>query len=203
MITRDNMSTRDKIRGAYLKVKNMHQFKIEEVYFRERPYCKVEVGRYSYSAWGDWAISLLANSSEQKLTIGRYCSIGSHLDLVMSSGHRFYTTTNYPVREKFLRDRSKTIQKDITIGNDVWIGNDVTILGGAKIGDGVVIGAKSLVTGNQVLEDFGMYGGVPARLIRYRFDEQTRERLKKEKWWRLDKEEVLAKIDSLERMLRD
>ncbi|MCL4365193.1 MAG: hypothetical protein M1569_03015 [Candidatus Marsarchaeota archaeon] len=56
--------------------------------------------------------------------------------------------------------------------------------GGVKIGDGVVIGAKSLVTKN--LDDYGIYAGIPAKLIRYRFTKKTINRLKRIKWWNMD-----------------
>lgn len=52
------------------------------------------------------------------------------------------------------------------------IGDDVTLLGGCRIGDGVIVGAKSLVTSKQKLEDYGIYGGIPEKLLRYRFPEK-------------------------------
>ena len=67
------------------------------------------------------------------------------------------------------------------IGNDVWIGHGAIITAGVSVGDGAVVGANAVVT-----KDVGPYtivGGVPARLIRYRFDEALRERMLRVRWW--------------------
>lgn len=67
------------------------------------------------------------------------------------------------------------------IGSDVWIVNDVNILAGVKIGNGAVIAAGAVVTSD--ILDHAIYGGVPARLIRYRFDPETVKRLLDSMWW--------------------
>lgn len=67
-------------------------------------------------------------------------------------------------------------QKTI-IEDDVWLGYGVKVLSGVKIGKGVVVGAGAVVTKN--LEPYGIYGGIPAKLIRYRFPEKIRDRLLK------------------------
>ena len=67
------------------------------------------------------------------------------------------------------------------IGNDVWIGDDVTILGGVTIGDGAVIALGAVVT--QDVASYSIVGGVPAKLIRKRFDENSIEFLNSFKWW--------------------
>lgn len=72
-------------------------------------------------------------------------------------------------------------KKTITIGNDVWIGQNVTILRGVKIGNGTVIASNSVVTKD--VSAYAIVGGVPAKLIRYRFDEEIRKRLLELSWW--------------------
>ena len=69
----------------------------------------------------------------------------------------------------------------INIGNDVWIGRDTTILDGVTIGDGAVIGARSVVTKD--VAPYSITAGVPAKHIKFRFDEETIERLLEIKWW--------------------
>ena len=98
----------------------------------------------------------------------------------------FYKTVN---KDIFLANNSTEIQEfkvcksgeSVIIGNDVWIGNNVTILGGVEIGDGAIIGAGSVVTKN--IPPFSIFAGVPARLIKNRFDDETIKKLLEIKWW--------------------
>lgn len=76
--------------------------------------------------------------------------------------------------------------KPIVIEDDVWIGANVTVLGGVTIGRGAVIAAGSVVTKD--VEPYAIVGGVPAKHIRYRFDEKTIAKAKKETF-----EKALAK----------
>ena len=66
----------------------------------------------------------------------------------------------------------------------MWIGAGACIKGGASLGDGAVIGAGAVVTSD--VESYAIYGGVPARLIRYRFDPQTIRFLLQCRWWERD-----------------
>ena len=65
----------------------------------------------------------------------------------------------------------------ITIENDVWIGAKVTVLGGVTIGNGSIVAAGSVVTKD--VKPYSIVGGVPAKMIRYRFDPKTRAKAKK------------------------
>jgi acetyltransferase-like isoleucine patch superfamily enzyme len=71
----------------------------------------------------------------------------------------------------------------VKIGNDVWIGARVMVMDGVTIGDGAVIAAGSVVTHD--VPPFAIVGGVPARVIKYRFDEQTIADLLRLRWWDL------------------
>lgn len=71
--------------------------------------------------------------------------------------------------------------KPVRMGSDVWIGRDVYIKGGVSIGDGAVVAANSVVTKD--VPPYAIVGGNPARVIRYRFDEQVIARLLAIRWW--------------------
>ncbi|KQN30170.1 acetyltransferase [Sphingomonas sp. Leaf38] len=67
------------------------------------------------------------------------------------------------------------------MGNDVWIGNGAFISSGISIGDGAVIGGRSVVTRD--IKPYEIVVGVPAKHLRYRFDEATRAALLAIRWW--------------------
>ena len=79
------------------------------------------------------------------------------------------------------------------MGKDVWIGCDVTILAGVTIGDGAVIGAGAVVTKD--VEPYAIVGGVPAKLIKYRFDEEIRSKLKALDWTSWDDDKIKRNAD--------
>lgn len=82
---------------------------------------------------------------------------------------------------------------EVTIGNDVWIGANAVILPGITIGDGAVIGAGAVVTKD--VEPYAIVGGVPAKIIKYRFSPEKIEIMKKIKWWDWDLEKIKSNID--------
>lgn len=77
-------------------------------------------------------------------------------------------------------------QKRTIVGNDVWISCNSVIISGVKIGDGAVIGAGAVVTKN--VEPYAIVGGVPVKVIRYRFSNEISKKLLKLKWWNKDDE---------------
>lgn len=87
------------------------------------------------------------------------------------------------------------------IGSDVWIGIDVTLIGGIEIGDGAVVLTKAVVTKD--VPPYAIVGGVPAKILGYRYDEKTIEFLLRVKWWENNEEwfkknwELMCDIDKL------
>ncbi len=78
----------------------------------------------------------------------------------------------------------------ITIGNDVWLGKNVIITNGANIGDGVIAGAGAVITKD--VPDYAIVGGVPAKLIRWRYTKDQVRRLKEIAWWDWSDEKIRA-----------
>ena len=115
-----------------------------------------------------------------KLTIGKFCSIGGNVDILLGGEHHTEWCTTYPF--DVLLDGGKCRSKgDVVIGNDVWIGDNVTILSGVTIGDGAVIGAGAVVTKD--VYKYEIVGGAPARRLRWRFCPEDRALMDVLKWW--------------------
>lgn len=93
------------------------------------------------------------------------------------NGSTFATEQLYD--ELALFDRERGIA--VNIGSDCWIGEGAFLVGGIKIGNGAVVLAHAVVTKD--VPDYAIVGGVPAKIIRYRYDNETIEFLKSVKWW--------------------
>ena len=124
------------------------------------------------------------NTIVKNAVIGNYCSIAWNVSIgggnhAMSSAS---TYTPYWWKRTFdieLDDSREAANCEI--GSDVWIGAGANIVTGVRVGDGAVLGAGAVVVKD--IPSFAVVGGVPARIIRYRFDEKTRKRLLKLAWW--------------------
>lgn len=163
-------------------------------------------------------------------SIGRFCSISENnsfgcpdhaLSLITSHscivnpGSTWYTPfidfndasdwidKNISLFNEESKDKSK-----IVIGNDVWIGTHVRVMNGVKIGDGAVIASQAVVTKN--VPPYTIWGGVPAKMIRKRFDDDVIERLIKVRWWdygpeilkNTSSEDIRKQIDEIEERIK-
>ena len=117
----------------------------------------------------------------EECSIGKYCALGYHITIV-TTNHDF-TKPNLQINmhRKFSFGSLEISKGPVTIGHNVWLGDNTTILSGVHIGDGCVVGAGAVVTDH--LPPCSVSAGVPARLIKYRFSENTIRQFLELKWW--------------------
>lgn len=138
-----------------------------------------------------------------KLIIGKFCQIGSGVEFIMNgANHQMAAFTTYPfyIFSKDLKAHTPSKEKmplkgNTVIGNDVWIGQNVTILPGVHIGSGAIIGANSVVGSD--IPPYTIAVGNPCRVIKERFDIETRTLLLDIAWWNWDIEKIKENIDTL------
>jgi len=154
----------------------------------------IEVGDYSYYDDPNGIESFERNVlyhyefSEEKLIIGKFCALATGVQFIMGGAHHKidgFSTFPFPLFkhgwEKAYDVRDFPVSSNTILGNDVWVGYGAMIMTGITIGDGAIIGARSLVTKN--VEPYTIVGGNPAHPIRKRFDDATIRRLLEIRWW--------------------
>lgn len=135
----------------------------------------------------------------ERLIIGKFCAIASDVKFLFNAANHtqkslstytfpeFYEEWGYKIDDIAAAFDNKG---DIIVGNDVWIGYDAKILAGVTIGDGAIVAANAVVTKD--VPPYAIVGGVPAKVIRFRFEEAIIMKLLSLKWWDWSKD-VLKK----------
>lgn len=123
--------------------------------------------------------------------IGRYCSISTGV-MVGPDSHPmdWLSTHSFQYQEQDHVQYHTRKKSGAIIGNDVWIGMRAIVQEGVVVNDGAIIGSSAVVT--KEVPPYAIVAGVPARVIRYRFDEATIETLLALKWWEIECSELLA-----------
>ncbi len=172
-----------------------------------------EVGDYSY---------ISANCNIRYTSIKRFCSIADNCRIGTAS----HTLNNISTSPIFTLKNNETNTtwvkknighgneiKQVNIGNDVWIATHVIIKDGITIGDGAIIGAGAVVVKD--VPPYAVVGGVPAKVIKYRFEQSIIDKLLELQWWNYSDEKLkdnisffqtedvtIEKIEALEKLLR-
>lgn len=155
------------------------------------PLDKVTVGAHTY---GPLNLHFFAHADET-IHIGSLCSIADDVHILAGGEHPTDRPTSFPL-QFFLADQSgmgSAPRGPVVIGDDVWIGRRVLILSGVTIGQGAVIGAGSVVAKD--VPPYAIYAG--GRVVRYRFDDQTRAAMEKVDWGTISPAELQENLAML------
>lgn len=178
----------------------------------------IRIGDFTYAndfdPPADWAARLapyLYAGAPERLVIGKFGQFAHGVRFITASAnHDMDGISTYPFAvfdpSQLARFRDRVRDRpDTVIGNDVWIGHGTMILPGVTIGNGAIIGAGSVVA--KEVPDYAIVAGNPARVIRFRFEAETIQRLNRISWWDwpIDRIEASAQalasadLDALER----
>lgn len=151
----------------------------------------VSVGKETYGA-----IRVLNWGTKERLQIGDYCSIAQEVVFILNADHFTNHLSTFPFKTKILNGGLEGVSKgNIVVGDDVWIGYHAIIMSGVNIGQGAIIAAGAVVAGD--VPPYAIVGGVPAKIIKYRFDKNLRTELLKIDFSKLDRKIINNHIDEL------
>lgn len=155
-----------------------------------------KVGAYTY---------ISANTDVENAEIGKFCSISDHCRLGMG-GHNtnqistspIFTEVHNGTKFQWISENTNDVPlKKVIVGNDVLVGSHALVLGGVSIGNGAVVAAGAVVIKD--VPPYAVVGGVPAKVIKYRFSQEIIDRLQEMQWWDWTEEKLKNNMELFQR----
>ncbi len=153
------------------------------------PWKGITIGRHTYGVVPE---AVFGYDETTTLEVGSFCSIAKEVLFLVRANHPTHTASTFPLTNFGVGMEELRSRGPIRIGHDVWIGRRAMIMSGVTIGNGAVIGAGSVVTRD--VPPYAIVGGVPAKLIRFRFEQTTIDALQSLQWWGWPDEEIRARL---------
>lgn len=178
--------------SKYTSLESLHIY----LPFRPKADFKDIVGKFTYG------INDKTVESKQYLkSVGNFCSINADANIGTLGNHPIdlVTTSNmlwnpmWKMLDQYDQELLDRYNKPIVIENDVWIATNAVVLPGVTIHNGAIVAAGAVVTKD--VPPYAIVGGVPAKVIRYRFDSHIINELLKIKWWDWDDEKIKANFE--------
>ena len=169
---------------------------------------RMEIGEYTYASDfdppepGGWAARLapyLFDFAADRLVLGKFCQIAHGVRFIGASANhatRGITTFPFAVLDPETMLGYQPDRRDIEVGHDVWLGYGAMVMPGTRIGNGVIVGAGSVVRGD--VPDYTVVAGNPAHVVRRRFTDDEIATLNRIAWWDWPAERIAAARATLE-----
>lgn len=163
------------------------------------PIVTIGKGSYITQATIESSVDMAHYDGVHNFQIGKYTSIGENCTFIIDFNHDYKSVFQGWITAfngGIPKEQSKLRRKgQILIGHDCWLGNNVTVLSGVTIHNGAVVSTGAVVTRD--VPPYAIVAGVPAKVIGYRFGEDTIHKLMHIKWWNWSDEELLKNEASL------
>lgn len=161
------------------------------------PIDRIAIGKKTYGP-----IDVMFSNHHSCVKIGNYCSIARNVKFLPDNDHPTNQISTYPFKAMCLTGEAEAISKgDIVVDDDVWICHGAIILSGVHIGQGAVIAAGAVVSKD--VPPYAIVGGVPAQIIKYRFEPNIIDKLLQIDYAALEDEHIHAHINDLYTPLKD
>lgn len=155
------------------------------------PLSKVSVGRHTC---GTLKV-ICYNNAGGSLQIGSFCSIAQNVVFLLGEEHHTNYLSTFPFKAFFLKETDTIDKGDIIIEDDVWIGYGSIVLSGVKLSQGTIVAAGSVVVSST--EPYSIVGGIPAKMIKKRFDDKLIADLTTIDYKKINEEFIMNNMDLL------